>query len=255
MANYDVIGNVVVVKFKKGDKVVVKKKWAKDFLKKHGSVRTVLEKSGKFSGRLRTQTTKWIAGEKTKEALHRENGCEFRLNVDTCYFSPRLSSDRLAVAGMVKKGENVLIMFGGVGPYAIVIGKNSKAGRIVSVELGKECSKYARENVKRNKIDVEIIQGDVRRKVPLLKEKFDRIVMARPHLKDSFLDVAFGVLKKGGVIHYHGFYLEENLRELKELILEDAKKTRKKIKILGVKKAGEIGVRRFRYRVDIKVLN
>ncbi|MBU0761287.1 MAG: hypothetical protein KJ600_03190 [Nanoarchaeota archaeon] len=251
MANYDVIGNIAVVKFLRGEKLREKKKFAERFLRENKQVRTVLEKSDKISGRLRTAATKFVAGEKTKEALYRENGCLFRLNVDACYFSPRLSSERKEVAGKVKKGENVLVMFGGVAPYAIVIGKLSNAGKIVSVELGRECCKYAKENVKRNKLEnVEIVQGDVRKKVC---GKFDRIVMARPNLKDSFLDVGFRAIKKNGVIHYYGFYPEEEKSEMLEMIKGEAKKARKKIRILKVKKAGEIGVKKYRFRVDIRV--
>lgn len=188
MSAYDIVGNIAVIKFPKGIKINEKKKFAERFLEEHNSIRTVVEKSDKFSGRLRTQKTKWLAGEKTKEVLYKENGCVFRFNVDTCYFSPRLASERKEVASLVKKGENVLVMFGGVAPFAIVIAKNSKAGKIFSVELGHECSKYARENVKRNKLEdkVEIVQGDVQKCVPKIGKKWDRIVMARPNLKNSF---------------------------------------------------------------------
>jgi len=256
---YDVFGNVAMIKFDRSVSAKDKKKFACEFLKNHRNITTVLEKVGGFSGRLRTQKTKWLAGDKTKEALYRENGCVFRLNVDTCYFSPRLSEERKEMAKVVKKNEDVLVMFGGVAPFAIVIAKNSKAGKVVSVEISRECSKYALTNVKRNKLDnVEIVQGDVRKVVGKGKkvdEKFDRIVMARPNLKDSFLDVAFQVVRKNGFIHYYGFYEDDKVDEMKEMIKEEAVKAKKKIKILKVKKAGDVGVRKFRFRVDFKVLN
>lgn len=256
MANYDVIGNIAIVKFPRGEKVGAKKRFAEKFLKERKAVRTVLEKSNKFSGRLRTQSTKFLAGEKTKEALYKENGCVFRLNVDSCYFSPRLAAERLEIAKHTKK-ENVLVMFGGVAPFAIVIARHSKSKRVVSVELGRECCKYAKENVKRNRLDdrVEIIQGNVRKVLPKLKEKFERIVMARPNLKDSFLDVAFPIVKKNGVIHYYGFYPEASRGQMIEMIKSEAKKAKKKIKILKVKKAGEIGTKKYRFRADLKILN
>jgi len=279
---YDILGNVAVVKFARGTSVLAKRKFGLKFLKEHKSVGTVVEKTGKFSGRLRTLKTKWIAGEKTREVLYRENDCVFRFNVDSCYFSPRLSTERMEIASKVRKGERVLVMFSGVGPFGIVIARNSKVGRVVMVELGRECCKYALENVKRNKLRerVEVVQGDVRRVVnknlfareldanlsrgvlfgtnslrSLGSRKFDRIVMARPNLKDSFLDAAFLVVKKGGTIHYYGFYSADKAGELKELILGEARKARRKIKIIRVKKAGEVGVRKFRWRGDIKVLN
>lgn len=292
MANYDVIGNIAIVKFKRGVRSAEKNKWARDFLRRQKSVRTILEKSGKFSGRLRTLKTKWIAGERTREALYRESDCVFRLNVDSCYFSPRLSSERIELARRVRRGERVLVMFGGVAPFAIVIAKHSRAEKVVSVELSRACNKYALENVKRNKLigRVEIVQGDVRRVIGKGKKvkreigqlfraalsygRFDRIVMARPNLKDSFLDVAFSVVKKGGMIHYYGFtenkkfsvpktlkdkervsgYDEAKKEELRALIEEESRKARRKIRILRVKKAGEIAAYKFRYRVDVRVL-
>jgi tRNA (guanine37-N1)-methyltransferase len=254
MAPYDIIGNIALVKFSKGKKLKDKKKFASKFLKEHKNIKTVLEKSDKFKGRLRTQSSKYLLGEKTKEVLHKENGCEFRFNVDTCYFSPRLSTERKEIAQQVKKGESVLVMFGGVAPFAVVISKLSKAKRVVSVELGRECNKYAKENVKRNKVEnVEIVQGDVRKVLPKMKEKFSRIVMARPQLKDSFLDVAFSKVKKRGVIHYYGFYEESAREKLIMSIQSEAKKARKKIRILKVKKAGNIAPYKFRWRVDLKV--
>ena len=255
MANYDVLGNIVVVKFKREAKSAEKKRWAAAYLKKHGAVRSVLEKVSGFGGRLRVQKTKYVLGEKTKEALYKESACVFRFNVDTCYFSPRLASERLEIAKMIKKKENVMVMFGGIGVFAIVAAKAKKASKIVSIELGKECNKYAAENVKRNKVSVDLVSGDVKRKLPRMKEKFDRIVMARPNLKDTFLGVALSKIKGGGKIHYYGFCKEEDLKEMREEVLGEAKKAKKKVKIVKVKKAGDIGVGAYRYRIDLKVLN
>jgi tRNA (guanine37-N1)-methyltransferase len=255
---YDNVGNITILKFDRGISVSAKKKFASDYLKKHNAITTVLEKTGKFSGRLRTLETKWLAGDKTKEAIYRENGCEFRFNVDTSYFSPRLSEERKKIASFVKKGERVLVMFGGVAPFAIVIGKTKKSREVISVELGREPSKYAVENIKRNKLVgiVSAVQGDVRRVISSVKVSgdFDRIIMARPNLDDDFLDVAFRVCKKGTIIHYYGFYFEENITKLRDLVLQRAVDSGKKVKILNIEKAGDIGARKFRYRADFKVL-
>jgi len=250
---YDIVGNIAIVKFSRESKLKDKKKYAEKFMKIRKSVKSVYEKSKKFSGRLRTLKTKWIAGEKNKKAIYKENNCEFKFNVDTCYFSPRLASERKKIASKVKKKESVLVMFGGVAPFAIVIAKIKKPKKIISIELGKECSKYAKENVKRNKVNVKIIQGNVRKKIPNLKEKFDRIIMPRPNLKDNFLDITFPKIKKKGIIHYYGFYKEDEKDKMKQSILNEAKKAKKKIKIQKIEKAGEIGVRTFRYRADIKI--
>ena len=79
--------------------------------------------------------------------------------------------------------------------------------------------------------------------------------MARPNLKDSFLNVTFPVVKKNGIIHYYGFYPELEKDEMISMIREEALKARRKIRILKVKKAGEIGTKKYRFRVDLKVLS
>ena len=256
---YDVVGNIAIIKFDRDMSASAKKKFALDYLKNNKSVTTVLEKIGKFSGRLRTLKTKFLAGEKTLEALYRENSCEFRFNVETCYFSPRLSEERKNVARLVKKNQRVLVMFAGVGPFPIVIAKHSKAKEVYGVELGRDCTKYANENVKRNKLvgRVKIVQGNVRRVIGHGKKvngAFDRVLMTRPNLEDSFLDVAFRVVKKGSMIHYYGFYLETEIDKLKELIMKEARLAKKNIKLVRIVKAGDVGAHRFRYRADIKVI-
>jgi len=82
--------------------------------------RAILEKTGKFKGRLRKQETRWIAGEKTKEVLYRENDCVFRFNIDKTYFSPRLSNERKEIASLIKSG-NVLVMLGTFLPLSILV--------------------------------------------------------------------------------------------------------------------------------------
>jgi len=254
MAPYDLVGNIVIVKFSEEDKNSYKKKWAREFMRKNKQVKTVLEKVGKFKGRLRVQKTEYVFGEKTKEALYKENGCEFRFNVGTCYFSPRLASERKEIASFVDKNEKVLVMFGGVAPFAIVIAKLSKPKKVVNIEISRECNKYARENVKRNKVEkiVELIQGDVKKKLP--NEKFDRIVMARPNLEETFLPFALKAAKKNCIIHYYGFCKEDEVEAMKFMLLKQAEEENHQVKILNVKKAGDIGPFSFRYRIDLRVV-
>jgi len=275
-----------------------KKKFARGLLKRNNNIKTVLEKSGRVKGRLRKPGLKYLAGEKTREVLYRENGCNFRFNVDTTYFSPRLSNERKELASKIKKKDNVLVMFAGVAPFSIVIAKKSGA-KVVSNEINREANKYAKLNVELNKVKdrVELIGGDVRRlggKISSLRsqisgskltsssfslkkssklitnsrqsastksgveqgrlKKFDVIVMPRPQLKDSFLDIAFKFSKKGTRIFYYDFCGVDEIKNVVEKIKSEASRARKKIKILKVKKAGEIAPYKIRVRVDFRVL-
>lgn len=256
--SFDVFGNLAIVNFPKNFTQKDKKKFAEKLMKDNKVIKTVLEKSGKFKGRLRKLTTKYILGEKTKEVLYRENNCVFRFNIDNTYFSPRLSNERREMASKIKKNEKVLVMFAGVAPFSIVIAKNSKARKVVTNEINRLANKYAKLNVELNKLKdkIEFWDGDLKRVAEKKKkEKFDVIVMPRPQLKDSFLKQAFMLSKKNTRIYYYDFCKIEDQNNIIEKIKLEAKKFKKKIKILNIKKAGEIAPYKIRLRVDFRVLN
>lgn len=260
---FDRFGNIALVKFGKGAKLKDKKKFAEKLLKKNKSIKTVLEKTGKFKGRLRKQETKHLVGEKTKEVLYKENNCVFRFNIDKTYFSPRLNNERKEISQKVKKGDDILVMFAGVAPYSIVIAKNSRVRKVYSNEINREANKYGRLNAELNKVknkiifldgDIKKLKGGVNVRGTLVPLKFDVIVMPRPQLKESFLKQAFGFCKKGTRIFYYDFCKEDEIGRIVDKIKNEAKKVRKKIKILKTKKAGEIAPYRYRIRVDFKIL-
>ena len=256
---FDAIGSIAILKFNEKTSSKEKKKVACGILKKQKNIKTVLEKVEKVKGKLRTIKTKFLAGRNTKETVHKENNCLFKLNIERCYFSPRLSEERKEVAAMIGKQDKVLVMFAGVGPFPIVIAKK-KGAEVVSIELGKECCRYARENAKLNKqVDkIKILQGDVKKIVPKLKKqgkKFDVIVMPRPNLKETFLKEAFSVSRKGTRIFYYCFSQEKELGSEIEKIHLAAKNKKRKIQILRVKKAGDIAPYTHRWRADLRVMN
>ena len=254
MADYDIIGNIPIIK-SEGKTNNQKLKQAKELLKRP-FIKTVLEKSTDIKGRLRTFKTKYVAGIKTLETIQSENNCKFKLNVETCYFSPRQGNDRKLIASKIKKKDNVLVMFSGIAAYPIVIYKTKKPNHITAIEISRECNKYAKENLKINKIPedkITLIQGDVKKKIP--KSKFDVIMMTRPNLKTTFLEQALQVSKKGTRIFYHGFCHQDDLNKLKQELLDEANKLKRKIKITKTAKAGDIAPYKYRYRVEIKVLN
>lgn len=256
MADYDIIGSIAIIK-SEGKTKAQKLKQAKELLKKN-SIKTVLEKSTDIKGRLRTFKTKFIAGEKTKETTYRENDCKFKLNVETCYFSPRQGNDRKLIASKIKKKDDVLVMFSGISAYPIVIYKIKKPKSITAVEISRTCNKYAKINRELNKIPesaITLIQGDVKKQIPKLKKKFDVIMMTRPNLKTTFLEQALKASKKGTRIFYHGFCHVDKLKELKQELLDEAKALRRKIKITKTAKAGDIAPFKYRWRIEIKVLN
>lgn len=255
MRSYDVFGNIALVKFPRQISLNEKKKYAQKILDNNKSVKTVLEKSGKFKGRLRKMQTNYILGEKTKEVLYRENGCVFRFNIDNVYFSTRLSNERKEVSSSIEKSDKVLVMFAGASPFSVVIAKLSGA-KVFSNELNREANKYGKLNAELNKVKDKIVfvDGDIKKVAKKIKEKFDVIVMPRPQLKDSFLKEAFSLSKKGTRIFYYDFCKVEEIDSIVEKVKSEAKKYKKKIEILKVKTAGEIAPYKIRVRVDFEVM-
>ena len=281
--SFDILGTSAVVRFPREFKQADKKKWAEQLLKRQSSVKTVLEKIGKIKGRLRKLATKYLAGEKTKEILYRENNCVFRFNIDKTYFSPRLSNERKEIASQIKKGDEVLVMFAGVAPFSIVIAKNSKAKKVFSNEINREANKYTKLNMELNKLKdrIVLLPGDIKKVAEKLCSRFsseaikkivypgrkgrlsegnhrcpsfDVIVMPRPQLKDTFLKQAFMLSKKGTRIYYYDFCKQDEKDLIIKKIKKQAKENKKKIKILKVKNAGEIAPYKIRVRIDFKVL-
>ena len=254
---YSVLGNIAIVNFPDSFNSKDKKKFAEKILKDNKSIKTVLEKTGFFKGRLRKMQTKHVLGEKTKEVLYKESNCCFRFNLDETYFSPRLSGERKEIASLIKSNQEVLVMFAGVAPFSIVIAKNSLAKKVYSNEINQKANKYARLNLELNKLQnkIELVSGDASKLPNKLNKKFDVIVMPRPQLKDSFLDTAFKFSKKGAVIYYYDFCLDTEIDKIIEKIKKQAKDSKKKIKILNSKRAGGyLSPGKIRLRVDFQVV-
>ena len=70
---------------------------------------------------------------------------------------------------------------------------------------------------------------------------------------ENFLDVALSLIKKNGTIHYYDFKEDDSFDISKQKVKKACKLSRKKCRILNLKKCGQIGKRTFRICVDFKV--
>ena len=246
--SFDIIGDIVILEIP--DELSSRKKEIGEaLLKTFRNVKTVTAKKTKVGTEYRTRELEILAGEKRKETEHREHGCIYRLNVETCYFSPRLGSERLRVAEQCKDGERILIMFAGVGPYAVLIAKKAKPKEICAIELNPEACHYLEENSRINKVNVNSILGDVRTEIPKLGN-FDRILMPLPKDAGDFLDVALPALKKGGIIHFYDF--AHNEEESIERVKEICAGLNQKIEVLNAVKCGSYSPHMYRICVDFR---
>lgn len=255
---YEQIGKIAIINVKGEKNKKEIKKLAREILKKNKNIKTVLLKEEKVKGKLRKAGYKFIAGEKNFETLYRENDCIFKLNIKEVYFSSRLANNRLWVAKKIiefakrknLKKVKILVQFAGIGVYGIVIAKKLKQEKInfnvIMIELNKKAVKYAKENIKMNKLEnIQILQGDVKKILSKLN-KFDFIIMPRPQIKYDFFKEAFINAKKGSIVFYFDFVNEGEIANEKQKLEEKAKELGKKIKFIEIKKAGQIGVRKWR---------
>ena len=250
--SFDVVGDILI--FSDFPKDLIKKEnlIGKYLLKKFKNIKVITRKIGFYKGKYRLAKLKIIAGEKRKETIHKESKCLLKLDVEKCYFSPRLSTERLRIAKQIKKNEEVLVMFSGVSPYSIVISKNSKAKEIYGIEINPTAHKYALENLKLNKINnIKLFKGDVRKVLVKINKKFDRIIMPLPKGASSFLDLAFSKIKKNGIIYFYDFLPEQ---DIPDKAIEKIKRIKKRFKVLNYVKCGQLGPRKYRVCLDIRAL-
>jgi tRNA (guanine37-N1)-methyltransferase len=248
--SFDVIGDIAILELPP-PLVDRRKEIGEALLETFHNLKVVAEKMTRVDTEYRTRGLDVIAGEDRKETVHREQGCLYRLNVESAYFSPRLGFERLRVASQVREGERVLVMFAGVGPYAILIAKNAKPVEVYAIELNPEAFKYMVENIRVNKVDVKPILGDAGEEVRALG-KFDRIIMPLPKDAGSFLDSALPALKAGGIIHLYDFSSgeEESTKKAEELCA----KLGYKVRVLEVVRCGSYAPDTARLCVDFQVI-
>ncbi len=236
---YDQVGDIVILP-EEGTKQQAEQ------LLKQKAVKVVLRRKGIHSGEFRTQDLEWVAGEKRKETVYRENGVQMKVDVEKCYFSPRLSTERMRIAKQVKPGERVLVLFSGVGPYQLVIAKHAKPALIVGVEKNPAAHKYAVENCKKYP-NIELYNADAH--AFTYKKQFDRVLMPLPYSGEEFLQDAARLTKKGGIVHFYDFATAE---EIPKKSIDEIQKRIPKAKVLKVTKCGQYGPQRWRICVDFK---
>jgi tRNA G37 N-methylase Trm5 len=95
---------------------------------------------------------------------------------------------------------------------------------------------------------VHSLGGDVRKVIPKLKNKFDRIVMVLPFDNEEFLKDALLVSKKNTVIHMYSILNESEVEKFKVKL-----EKRYSLKVFDVVKAGAYGPKMWRYCFEIKV--
>ena len=211
--SYERIGEVIVIDEDDPDRarVVADAIAASDL-----PVRTVLNRDSKVKGETRVRDWEVLAapedetGRSPTEVVHREYGCEFLVDLETVYFSPRLATERHRVVEQVGEDERAFDMFAGVGPFVVPFAK--RGATAVGVDVNPDAIEYLRENARRNGVADRVtgIEGDARSVAPEYADCADRIVMNLPHSADEFLEAAATIAGDDCRLHYYDIQHEDD---------------------------------------------
>ncbi len=252
--SYDIVGDIAVLE-------LAPEVW--DFrnvigeavLKVNKHVHAVFAKGGRVNGTYRVRRLVHIAGETRTVTFHRENGCVFKVDIEHAYFSPRLSGEHARVATQVRRGEVVVDLFAGVGPFAILIAKRY-GGIVHAIDLNPFAVELLKENIRLNKVSNAVFPylGDARLIVEsYLMHVADRVIMNLPGMTYRFIDVACLAMKRdGGIVHYYQFGRGNNACEDAVETLEKGVRGagRRVKKVLTVRKVRSTAPREWQIVVD-----
>jgi tRNA (guanine37-N1)-methyltransferase len=233
---FDIVGDIVIIDIPpllKAHQALI----GETILQTHSNIRTVLAKAGDIGGVYRIRDYELIAGEHKTSAVHREFGCNYNVDVAKAYFSPRLSHEHKRVALQVQSGEVVVDLFAGVGPFAVLIGKQQPQARVYAVDLNPAAVELLERNVKANKVVDRVfpICADAKEITSGEHEGIaDRVIMNLPETAIDFVDAACKAVKPtGGVVHFYGFVRSpDNVENLMQRFTEAVKHNNRTVKAL-----------------------
>lgn len=222
VGGFDVIGHIAIIEVPEG----ADERLIAENIMKNKSIRTVAKKASAREGVHRTRKLQIIAGEKNLETTHKEHGLIYKLDVGKVYFSPREGEERQKIADKTKNNETVLVMFAGIGAYAIAITKRKPGTKVYAVEINGDAYEYMKTNIRLNRVDALVypLKGDVRIVCKNMGDRFDRVVMPSPSNAHEFLDIAIKCLKKNGFIHFYTISKEGEEDAGKELLIKETNK-------------------------------
>jgi tRNA (guanine37-N1)-methyltransferase len=229
-------------------------------LKTHKNMRTVLAKAGAVSGTYRLRELTVIAGEPRTATVHKEHGCTYYVDAAKAYFSPRLSHEHNRVASLVQKGEIVVDLFAGVGPFSVLIAKKNATAKVYAADINPDAVKLLKMNIRLNRVENRVypILGNARQIVEhKLRGVADRVIMNLPEKASESVDAACKTTKPaGGIVHFYGFIrLPDSIENMQSRFSEAVEKAGRKVdKFLFAKTIRETAPYEWQVALDAKIL-
>jgi tRNA (guanine37-N1)-methyltransferase len=254
---FDQIGDIVIIKIP--DALADKKKLVAMAILDHvKTAKVVFVQASAVRGDFRVRDLEFLAGENRTVTEYKEHGCRFKVDVARTYFSPRLSTERQRIAGLVGQDEIVVNMFAGVGTYSIIIAKANKTCKVYSIDSNPVANELCAENARLNKVADRVIPicADA---ADVIKEKLtgaaDRVLMPLPERAREFVAPAAAALKEMGVVHYFAHVKADNKKDAKEFGEQDARDAFKDYRheVAQTTVVREVGPRIYQIVADVKL--
>ena len=204
----EIIGDIAVIRRPFDYPLEPLRRLAEALLGEFSHVKSVWCTATSVSGPYRIRGYIHLAGERRSETIYKEHGCLFKLDIRRVYISPRLSYEHMRIARLVGKGEIVVNMFAGIGPFSIIIAKYSEAEKVFSIDISPDAYRYMVENIRLNKVEDRVVPllGDAARIVEeKLRRTADRVIMPLQDLSYRYLPYALAALRDRGYIHVYDF--------------------------------------------------
>lgn len=248
--SFDVVGDILILELPE-ELEKLEKSIAWNVKQAYPTIKVVAKKANKTTGVYRIRQIKVLQGENRTETVHKESGLKMHIDLNKAYFSPRLGSERLRISKQIKEDEDVLVMFAGVGPQALVIAKEHPSAMVWAIEINPDAVKMMKENIRINYLGDRVVPllGDAEDIVPKLVQKFNRIIMILPHEDEKFLPLALTVAKKGCTLHMYAIAKEDEFEKLKKRL-----EAENPVKVKQVLKAGEYSPYVYRVCAEMEVI-
>ncbi|MFT4312497.1 MAG: class I SAM-dependent methyltransferase [Candidatus Woesearchaeota archaeon] len=249
--SFEIIGTIAILEIDEQYRTF-EQKIAQLLLDAHAHVRTVVRKDGPHQGPYRIQQVRHLAGEKTTQTIHVENGVRLEMDIQKTYFSPRMASERERLCAQIAQGQWVLDMFCGVG--SLVVQAAKLGANVTGIEINPDAVSFAKQNLKKNHVRADILQGDAQTIALTVKQSFDHIIMNHPKASWEFLESANTHFQKNTILHFYCFAKENEFEQSAKDLQDFFSKKNKQTKLLGIHTCGTQGVRIHRICIDIECL-
>ena len=254
-------------------------------MKRNKHIKVVAVRSNALSGTERSpgeEGIKIISGPQRSPLItsHMEYGIKCVVNLSHTFFSSRMGPERLRICQQVARGEEILVLFCGVGMDALQLAGRTEAS-ILAVELNPiafQCAQRGHRMLVNNKASkcpnaaerLRFVEGDAIECMSKLEPRsFDRILAPRP--KEGKMDGDLGVgdggvhflrallplMKNQGECHWYDFAADwelPNCDRTRKTVEGVCLELGLEMEVIHVAKVGSIAKRQMRICMDFRLI-